>query len=76
MHSHGQIQDLHTKYRWEIKTAMSICSRPFSWLEIDAVYKLGNYTLVRTTLYSQSDDLAKQPITVTGLAIIINVDLR
>ena len=44
-------------------------SRPFSWLEMDAVYKLGNYTLVSTTLCPQSDDLDKQPITVTGFAL-------
>ena len=40
-----------------------------SWLEIDAVYKLGNYTLVSTTLCLQSDDLDKQPSTVTSLAM-------
>ena len=42
---------------------------PFSWLDIDTVYKLCNYTLIGTTLCPQSADLDKQPITVTGLAM-------
>ena len=49
--------------------SLYIYIRPFIWLEIDAVYKLGNNTLVSTTLCPQYCDLDKQPITVTGLAM-------